>query len=310
MSDDAFVDAADQTLAGPTGTPVDSDGSRPDSRFARPSATQSRERTTSARLHGAAERDRAAHVRDLAALARDQAALARDRAMAQQEARDEDDGALRAMTGADIVARAAEERRCAAEHRARAAEHRALAAADRAAAARDREHAARDRRQARADREILARELTLRETDPLTGARTRAAGLVELNHELSRCRRTDTSLVIAHVDVIGLKVLNETEGHGAGDELLARLVAVLRQQLRPYDLVVRVGDDEFLCAMPGMTRAYAERRFGQIAAALAAPRTATAIRTGFADMTPDDTVAKMIARAAGDLLERREPLPR
>ncbi len=61
------------------------------------------------------------------------------------------------------------------------------------AAAADREQAARERLHALVDREILADELAIADNDPLTGARTRAAGLADLGRELERCRRTGCS---------------------------------------------------------------------------------------------------------------------
>ncbi|MEA2220406.1 MAG: hypothetical protein QOJ35_3032 [Solirubrobacteraceae bacterium] len=226
--------------------------------------------------------------------------------MAQRDADDEQDAAARAVTGAHPRAgRPGREM----ELRAVAAEQRALAARDRGAAAIDREHAAAERLRARTDREAFAGALALTETDTLTGARTRAAGLTELDHELDRCRRTDSRLVVAYVDVVGLKAVNDSEGHAAGDELLRNIVAILREHLRSYDLIVRVGGDEFLCAMSNMSLPDARRRFRALAAELATAPEAGAIRAGFAALAPDDTPTELIARADGELLDegRRRP---
>jgi diguanylate cyclase (GGDEF)-like protein len=85
------------------------------------------------------------------------------------------------------------------------------------------------------------RQVELAETDPLTGVRTRAAGLLQFDHELERCRRRiDGRLVVVYVDVVGLKTVNDTEGHAAGDALLKRVVALIKKHLRPYDLVIRL----------------------------------------------------------------------
>jgi diguanylate cyclase (GGDEF)-like protein len=261
-----------------------------------------REESTAARLQSAAERDASAHARDVAALARDRAAAARDVAMARRDSDYQRDGG-RVVTGAEIVARAAEQRRRAADYRAKAAEHRAEAAVDREAAARDREQGARDRERARADREALARAVARSETDPLTGVRTRAAGLRDLDHEVDRSRRTAGTLVVAYVDTVGLKRVNDSEGHGAGDELLKRVVAAMRQHVRTYDLIIRIGGDEFLCAMSSVTMPEARKRFGAIAAQLS--ETSDAIRTGFAELTVRETAADLIARADGQLTAGR-----
>lgn len=67
---------------------------------------------------------------------------------------------------------------------------------------------------------------------------------------------------MAYVDAVGLKTLNDTEGHAVGDELLKRVVQLIRTHLRPYDLIIRLGGDEFLCAMSNMSLREARRRFG------------------------------------------------
>lgn len=263
-----------------------------------------RDETARARFDIADQRDAAAHARDVAAWERDQAARARDLAIGRRDAA-EGHGPPRAVTGAEIVMRAAAQRTRAAQHRAQAGEHRAQAAEDRHAAALDREQAARDRRHALDDREKLASELAISETDPLTGARTRAAGLTDLDHELDRCRRTGSSLVVAYVDVVGLKTLNDTKGHSAGDELLQRVVAFISEHTRPYDLIIRVGGDEFLGAMSNLTLRGARERFGAVADALAASVEAGAISVGFAELRPDEVAAELIARADGELLDSR-----
>jgi diguanylate cyclase (GGDEF)-like protein len=263
--------------------------------------TEQRERTARARLEAASERDAVAYARDLAALARDEAATARDLAMARRDAANEPPGS-RGDFGVEVLMRAAEQRKRAAEYRVIAAGHRELAAQDRRAAARDREQAAEERLGARADREMLAAELAMAETDELTGARTRTAGLADLDRELDRCRRTGSALVLAYVDVVGLKELNDTRGHGAGDELLRGVSGLFREHLRSYDLIVRIGGDEFLCAIPDMSEADVQERFSAIGSALAARPDARGIRTGFATLREQETAADLISRADAELI--------
>jgi len=260
-----------------------------------------REHSAQARLDAARQRDAIAHARDLAALARDQAAAARDLAMSQRDDANDTLGS-RGDFGVDILMRAADQRKRAAEFRVIAAEHRELAAQDRHASARDREQAADERLRALADREILAAELAMAETDELTGARTRAAGLADLDRELDRCRRTGSAFVVAYVDVVGLKDLNDTHGHSAGDDLLRNVVALCREHLRSYDLIVRIGGDEFLCAIPDMSEADVQERFSAIGSALAARPDARGIRTGFATLREQETAADLISRADAELI--------
>jgi diguanylate cyclase (GGDEF)-like protein len=268
--------------------------------------TQERRQCASDRLQAAADRDAAAHARDAAADARDQIAALRDQEMAGRDPARADE--RQPLTGVDVVMRAAEDRRSAAADRALAAEARALAAdarreaADaRREAALDREQAARDRLEALADRDALVRQLAAAETDALTGARTRAAGLLDLEHEIDRARRTGESLVVAYLDVVGLKRVNDTRGHAAGDELLKRVVEELRKHLRSYDVLVRVGGDEFLCAMLGATRQEALLRFRAVRSALAATRDRIEIKVGFAVLARQDSADALMQRADAEL---------
>jgi diguanylate cyclase (GGDEF)-like protein len=271
------------------------------SRDIRQRTARQREHAARARLDAAAERDQVAQIRDLAAVARDHAAAARDLAMTQRNAADEQNAGARAVTGAEIVMRAAAERKRAARRRAQAAEHHALAAQDRLAAAEDREQAEAERRQALADREALARQVAIIETDALTGARPRAAGLTDLDHELERCSRTSGLLVIAYVNVVAAKSLTDSHDHGAANELLRRAAAHIHEHVRSYDLIIRLGGSEFLCAMSNMTLPDARQRFAEIAAAISAMPGAEAISTGFAVLTSHENAAELIARAERDL---------
>jgi diguanylate cyclase (GGDEF)-like protein len=269
-------------------------------------SAEQRRLITERRLQAAAAREVAAHARDTAAVARDQSAELHDRELAR-DVWSADGG--RALTGADIVLRAAENRRRAAADRAAAAQIRSRAAADRESAARDRDHAARDRRQAQTDREALLRQLELAETDALTGVRTRAAGLADLDHEIERARRASAPLVVAYVDVVGLKVVNDTRGHTAGDALLQRVVHAIRDHMRCYDLLVRLGGDEFLCAMSGATKDDARKRFRAIKDALAAGPDRCQIKVGFAALAPQDSADALIRRADAELpISRRSAL--
>jgi len=229
-----------------------------------------RDQSAAARLLAADARDALAHVRDLAALTRDRASEARD---------------LHKLTPPHLDGGVP------------------AAAEDRHDAASDREHAAFERLHALVDREILADALAVAANDPLTGARARAAGLHELDLELDRCRRCNGRLVVAYIDVIGLKALNDSKGHAAGDALLRDVVALIKGRLRSYDLTIRVGGDEFVCAMPDMSLIDAAMRFRQVAADLAAAPHGYAIRTGLAQLNAHESATELIARADNELID-------
>jgi len=267
------------------------------SRDARDRSTARRQDTARARVDAASARDVTAAARDRAAAARDAAAARWDRELAERNA----DGAPSEPVLDAILLRGAESRRAAALDREAAAAGRARAAADREQAARDRAQAARDREQAAQDRIELAHQLAIAETDELTGARARAAGLAELEHEVDRAHRTTDQLAVGYVDIVGLKAVNDTAGHAAGDELLRRAVRAIRGHLRSYDLVVRLGGDEFLCVLSEMTAASAAQRFEAIRTELAADPAAPQIRVGIAALLPRETADELIKRADAEL---------
>jgi diguanylate cyclase (GGDEF)-like protein len=81
--------------------------------------------------------------------------------------------------------------------------------------------------------------------DELTGLWNRRAWEQLRASEESRCRRYGHSACVLSIDLDGLKAVNDTEGHGAGDQLLRRAACALRNGVREQDVVARVGGDEF-----------------------------------------------------------------
>jgi GGDEF domain-containing protein len=263
----------------------------------RDTLTADRGQSAKARLDAAGRRDELAGARDRVALSRDLAADVRDLAMRERDDASEQHDDACVVTRAEVVIRAAGQRRRAARHRVQAAQQRALAADDRHGAAEDREQAARERLRAHTDLDALADQLATVETDTVTGARSLAAGLTDLDHELDRCRATGSQLTVAYVEVVAIETLSDAHAPGASDALLTRVVAAISQQLRSFDFIVRLGEDEFLCAMPDMNMSDARNRLSQVAAALAGGPSAGAIRIGFAELETEDLTTALIARA-------------
>jgi GGDEF domain-containing protein len=70
--------------------------------------------------------------------------------------------------------------------------------------------------------------------------------LDDLRIEINRARRSEEELAVAYVDLVGLKLANDRQGHSAGDAMLKGTVKMIRSHLRCYDVVVRVGGDAAL----------------------------------------------------------------
>lgn len=90
--------------------------------------------------------------------------------------------------------------------------------------------------------------------DELTGLPARGLFLELLSAATRRlARHPDRRVAVGFLDVDGLKQVNDTYGHGVGDELIAAVVPRVRQAIRPTDVVARVGGDEFTVLLDDMT---------------------------------------------------------
>jgi diguanylate cyclase (GGDEF)-like protein len=264
----------------------------------------------------ASDRDDAAADREIVSRARDSAAAARDRAaeeleFAQGPGGPEYEAAVK--HAAEVRAHAATDRDMAAADRQRATLDREEAEADRQRAASDRTHAAMDREHAAMDRRHAQAELERAHTDDLTGAYRRAAGITALQNEVDRARRSGERLVLAFVDVDGLKATNDREGHAAGDARLRDVVHAMRSKLRSYEPIVRFGGDEFLCSIAGIKLEAAKARFAEIGLALESRDQPGSMSVGFAVLRSHETLGELIERADATLMEaqasRRRPDP-
>lgn len=86
--------------------------------------------------------------------------------------------------------------------------------------------------------------------DALTGLANRSCFEHQLEVTLQHCQTTGATYAAAFIDLDQFKIVNDTGGHAAGDELIRRVGALIREQLREGDLLARLGGDEFGLVLP------------------------------------------------------------
>ena len=125
------------------------------------------------------------------------------------------------------------------------------------------------------EREAAEQQVTyLAYHDTLTALPNRTLLEEHLKLALARGRRTGAGLALLHVDLDNFKLVNDSLGHRAGDELICRLAARLQQSVRATDLLARAGGDGFLVLLADLhddALIAAERVASEIVACLAEP---------------------------------------
>jgi diguanylate cyclase len=86
--------------------------------------------------------------------------------------------------------------------------------------------------------------------DYLTGALNRRGMDEAIEREFNRADRHNTALCVAMLDIDHFKKLNDSLGHATGDQALTHLVRVLKDVLRPTDVLARYGGEEFIIILP------------------------------------------------------------
>ena len=99
--------------------------------------------------------------------------------------------------------------------------------------------------------------------DPLTGLYNRRYLDETLERELSRAKREGYPISLTMIDLDHFKLVNDTYGHKAGDEVLITLSALLQSQAREGDIPCRYGGEEFVLVLPRMPLEVASQRAEQ-----------------------------------------------
>jgi diguanylate cyclase (GGDEF)-like protein/putative nucleotidyltransferase with HDIG domain len=90
-------------------------------------------------------------------------------------------------------------------------------------------------------------------TDYLTGLPNARSLFLQLDRELSRCKRAKSTLTVMVCDMDGFKQINDRFGHLEGNRVLKLFAQRLKESCREYDYVARMGGDEFVVVAPGLT---------------------------------------------------------
>jgi diguanylate cyclase (GGDEF)-like protein/PAS domain S-box-containing protein len=119
--------------------------------------------------------------------------------------------------------------------------------------------------------------------DRLTGLPNRAMFEEIAEMAMARARRHDLAIAVLYLDLDNFKMVNDSLGHAAGDELLRQVAGRLRDASRETDLVARLGGDEFLVLLPDLspTAAADTAESAQTAAEAVAGRIRDALRRPF-----------------------------
>ena len=146
----------------------------------------------------------------------------------------------------------------------------------------------------------------LASNDPLTGLLNRRILVERLEAETAEARRHGDAFCVVLCDVDGLKAVNDTAGHLAGDEVLVRVAKTLREKARTEDLVARFGGDEFVLLLPRTGLEAAQQLAGRLAIELpehiymwgGQPRSLPRVSFGVASFPLDGLLADALIAAA------------
>jgi diguanylate cyclase (GGDEF)-like protein len=140
--------------------------------------------------------------------------------------------------------------------------------------------------------------------DPLTGTLNTRGFMDIAERERLRALRMGLPLTIFYFDVDGLKTVNDASGHQAGDRLLIEFVSAVAESIRPYDILARVGGDEFALILPATDRPAALRVVTRIRDQLIVKQPPPSVSVGAVTYSkPTDSVEDML-KAADDLMYR------
>lgn len=164
------------------------------------------------------------------------------------------------------------------------------------------------RRELRVLQVQLAELERLADTDTLTPLLNRRAFLREVDRGIARVARHGTPVAVMIADLDGLKSINDSIGHQAGDAVLLHVGYALKSSVRATDIVARIGGDEFGLVLEDLDAGAADAKARLLAEAIAAEPVdglLVSISVGYALVSPGDDIDSIIARADAAMYARK-----
>ena len=144
--------------------------------------------------------------------------------------------------------------------------------------------------------------------DPLTSLLNRGVIMDLISKELVRAQREKSSITVLLGDLDHFKQVNDTYGHPIGDEVLRETARRLLASVRSYDLVIRYGGDEFVCALLDESMSDAQRTLADIRRQYTARTHGHTVSVGLSEVAAADTAESAVARADAALIAERRNL--
>ncbi|MBT5497968.1 MAG: diguanylate cyclase [Alphaproteobacteria bacterium] len=107
-------------------------------------------------------------------------------------------------------------------------------------------------------------------SDSLTGLLNHTATKHQIETEISRAKREKSLFSLVFIDIDHFKAVNDTYGHGLGDQVIRSLALLLKQRFRSTDVIGRLGGEEFGVVLSGTGRDDAERIVNEVRETFAA----------------------------------------
>ena len=138
--------------------------------------------------------------------------------------------------------------------------------------------------------------------DPLTGVANRVAFEQRLTREWHRSERYGRPFGVLLIDLDDFKLVNDRDGHVAGDKLLRRVAARCASRLRETDMLARLGGDEFAAICPETSMPNLAKLARSLERQAASPGTPVDLSIGVAEYEPGDR------QSLFDLIQRADAL--